>query len=319
MKRLLTFGVSCTALAAALAAGTFGPAPAATAGLAYDSVTKIKMGGDASSPQPGTFAADFDVASQPPKKHGGMFGSVLNAAMGAQSMFQSGTAEHHYLAGSKERTDEIAMQTATITDCAARTITTLDLAKKTYRVTSMDQPTKYTAPEGPSGTPGPRPTDDGTKVSVVLKTTSLGPKQLGPDPTNGYNLDMKMTSTKPNGDSQTSEMSMTSYYSNYPNPQLVCPRYVASGASQGMMAPMAAYSAVSKALESNGKDARFKVSASGPPIPSGKLSLFDVMIPKGQAGSGPSGGFTMVMERGNVRGINDGDPAFGIPAGFTKE
>ena len=61
-------------------------------------------------------------------------------AQSAQQMMQTGLAEKHYVAGSKERTDEVVMQTATITDCVARTITTLNFRDKTYRVVSMDQP-----------------------------------------------------------------------------------------------------------------------------------------------------------------------------------
>jgi hypothetical protein len=238
-----------------------------------------------------------------------------------QGIMQSGTAERHYDAGALERTDDVAGRTATITDCGARTITTLDLAKKTYRVVSMDQPEKYTPSSGTSE-PHAAPTDDGTKVSMVVTTTALGARRIGPDPTNGYNLDVKMTATKPSGESQTNEMSMTSYYSNYPNQNLVCSHHYAAGAAPGMgpASLASSYGNISRALSAGGKDSRFKVSSSGPPIPSGKLSLFDLMAPKMPSGegAGPKGGFGMVTERGHVHVITDADPAFSVPPDFTK-
>lgn len=324
MKRLLAVGVFLSSLAALLAAGLVAPSQAATNGLAYDSVTRFKIGSEGVNPQPGTFDADFEQASQPRKSSGGggMFGKMKAAMEAASGMFQTGIAQRHYIAGSRERTDDLAAQKATITDCSARTITTLDLAKKTYSVESMDKPLPTPGPEK-AEKPGPAPTDDGTKFSMVVTTTALGPKKIGPDPTNGYNLDVKMTTTKPTGESQTSDMSMTSYYSNYANPHTTCTNRAGAGpaASGPGAGAMATYGAVMRGLVGGGKDARFKVSASGPPIPAGKLSLFDVFAPKAQGGegAGPSGGFGMVMERGNVRAVTDADPAFGIPAGFTKE
>ncbi len=142
MKRLLTAGFSVAAIAALVAAGPLAPARAATSGLAFDSVTRFKMGGDARKHRPGTFDADFEQASQhrkPAGGGGGMFGQMkaaMEAATSATAMFQNGIAERHYIAGARERTDDVAGQKATITDCSARTITTLDLAKKTYRVVS---------------------------------------------------------------------------------------------------------------------------------------------------------------------------------------
>jgi hypothetical protein len=328
MKRLLTVGVSFAALAALVAAGTVAPAPAATSGLAFDSVTKFKMGGDSGSAEPGTFEADFEQAAQarkkPPSHGGGMFGGInaaMEAASGAASMLQNGSAQRHYIAGSLERTDDIAAQTATITDCSARTLTTLDLANKTYRIESLDKPLATPGPREPSK-PQPEPTDDGTKVSMVVTTTSLGPRKIGPDPTNGYDLDVKITTTKPTGASQTSEMSMISYYSNYANPHTVCSRYGGGSAERGPGAgAMAAYGSVMRGLMSGGKDARFKVSSSGPALPAGKLSLFDVFGPKAQSSGnsgGAPGGFGMLMERGHVHGITDADPAFSVPADFKK-
>ncbi|MBV8602832.1 MAG: hypothetical protein JO359_14810, partial [Candidatus Eremiobacteraeota bacterium] len=123
----LVFAVTATAL----------PAFAAT-GIAWDQVTRFSM--DGSVPQP-NFGPDFQAASQPAPQRGGMFGGMTNAMAAMGHMLQSGIAERHYVAGNLRRTDQVAEQTATIVNCGARTITYLDLGKKTYRVVSMDQPT----------------------------------------------------------------------------------------------------------------------------------------------------------------------------------
>ena len=101
---------------------------AAPNGLAWDSVTKVVTNADPSTLQPGSFDTDYAAAAAAPPSGGGMAGQV-----------KQGIAEQHYAAGSKDRTDNVAQQTATIVDCVARTITTLDLRRKTYNVVSMDQ------------------------------------------------------------------------------------------------------------------------------------------------------------------------------------
>jgi hypothetical protein len=305
--------------AAALVAGVqIAPAGAVSTGLAYDSVNKFSPGGDPSSFQPGSFQSDFVTASQPApeQKHGGMFGGIASAVGGVNSMMrmmQTGTAERHYVAGSKERTDSLSSQSATIVDCVARTLTTLDLAKKTYHITSLDA-----SPEPASHTksaPGPMATDDGSKVALTLTNKSLGPKIIESLPTNGYNSNVQMTVTKPNQAPQTMDMNMLAYYSAYAQPAPVCPRPNYLGMTGGP--PMAAgFGILQRALHAPNGDSRFTVNASGPTLPSGKLSLFDVMTMQGQAQG--RGGMVMIAERGHVRPVNDNDPVFSVPSGFTK-
>src|SRR5579863_8714747 len=81
-------------------------APAATGGLAWDSVTKMAMGSDASALQPGSFDDDYATASaaQPPAQSGGGLFGHIKAAIGMgqafQQMMTDGFAERHYVAGS---------------------------------------------------------------------------------------------------------------------------------------------------------------------------------------------------------------------------
>ncbi|MBV8197261.1 MAG: hypothetical protein JO263_03945, partial [Candidatus Eremiobacteraeota bacterium] len=179
VRRLATL----VALMAAFWVGAWSTAAAAD-GWAWDSVTKVMLNGDAASLQPGSFDDDYARAAAvkpPPESGGGIFGKMNQAmAMAAhfQDLMQNGFAEKHYVAGSKERTDQVADRTATIVDCAARTITTLDLQKKTYRVVSMDQPSTPSS-GGQSKGSGSSGTDSNDRVAIVIANKSLGARSLG--------------------------------------------------------------------------------------------------------------------------------------------
>ena len=319
------FRIAITTAVVVAFAAQLAPASAAN-GLAWDAVTKFVTSGDTSSLQPGTFTSDFQTASQPPPSHGGMFAKIQNAAEGAMASFKNGTAERHYVAGSKTRIDMVALQTATIVDCSARTLTTLDLKAKTYHVTSLDHPsTPSTSGGGPSG-PEPRATDDGSKVALSVTTKSLGPKQIDAVNTNGYSSDMKVTVTKPGQTPQTSEMTTTGYYTGTPMPSASCrePGEVTSqqhaGMSGGQMggAMLANYAAAMRALHDSKGNPRFTVSASGPTLPIGTLSLWDLVTFPGQ-GSSEGHSFSLLTERGNVRTVTDSDPIFSVPSDFTQQ
>lgn len=320
--RLLAFVAGCGIL------GTGLPSYAAT-GLAWDQVTRFSM--DGSTPQP-NFAADFQVASQPAQaqtQRGGMFGGItnaMNAAMGAMQMMKTGIAERHFVAGSFERTDNVAQQTATITDCAARTITTLNLAKKTYRVVSMDraQTPPSVGKPGPQA-PAPAATPDDTRYKISYASQALGPKQIDGVNTDGYSAVMTITVMRPNTDPQTINTNLTEYISTYAQPQQSCPSRLAMGGDAGGAGAMGAMSAnmnmthmINAAMRTPGGDPRFTFSSSGPALPSGRLDLFSVYQFAGQQGGGR--GFATIIERGNVHQVGDGDKSiFGIPPDFTQE
>src|SRR5690348_5729337 len=208
---------SATVLIAVAAGAAPQAVLAASGGWAWDSVTKFQINGDQSSLQPGSFNDDFAKASAPqpqqsPPPSGGIFSRIQQAmAMGQsmQALVSNGIAEHHYLAGTKERTDQIGQMTATIVDCSARTITRLDLRKKTYRVTSMDA---RDVDSGSSGGPSPRATDDGTRVAVSVNNTSLGARDVNGESTNGYRSNITITETQLSGQSHTQNVDMLAYF-----------------------------------------------------------------------------------------------------------
>ncbi len=228
MKRRLLSLAGLLALALAVQPVS---APAASSGFAWDSVMKLVPGSDASSLQPGSFDSDFATASTVQQDDrgggGGIFGKLKQAvAMGknAALMFQNGLAQHHYVAGYKERTDEIGMQTATIVDCSARTVTTLDLRHKTYTVVSMDRPRSSSG--GQSSTPSPMASDDLSHLSVSIQTTALGPRTISRTPTNGFRSDSTIVATNAQGETTTAHAQMTGYYASFATPRLACNRPV---------------------------------------------------------------------------------------------
>jgi hypothetical protein len=308
----------CAAVAALFAA-TVMPlqSSAAPNGLAWDAVTKIVMNADPASLQPGSFDSDYAAAAsvqQPAQNGGGIFSQIkqaMSAGQNMQQMMQNGFATRHYVAGSKARTDELFSQTATIIDCAARTITTLDLRRKTYRVVSMDQPS---AGAGAGGAPSTGFKDNGTRVAISVTNSALGSREVSGQATSGFRSDLTITTTNSSGTSNTQNADLLAYYSNYANPAPMCSRFSIAGAGVRGAGMMAGYAQLMRALGSAGSDSRFSVKQSGPPLPLANLSMYDA-VTFGAQGQGA----TFVTERGNVRAIDVSDPVFSIPPGFTQQ
>jgi hypothetical protein len=316
-----------TLFVALLPAASLPRTTAPASGLAWDSVMKISVNVDAASLQPGSFDQDYAQAAavQPPSESGGGFFGKMNQtvamAQHMQALMQNGFAERHYVAGSKERTDQVADQTATIVDCVARTITTLDLRKKTYRVVSMDTPSAPSS-SASSGAPQPRATDDGTKIAIVIANKALGSRDFGGQPTSGFSSDMSFTETKPSGESQSYNGDLVGYYSSHGNPAPSCSRFGVTSpnrqsapGAQTLSMMTGGYARFMHALSLAGMDSRFSLKQSGPQLPRGELAMYEAAT----IGGGPRGGGTIVIERGNLRSISANDPIFGVPSDFTRE
>jgi hypothetical protein len=320
MKRGLVLTSALVAVALFLGSSPF--AAAAPSGLAWDSVSKLAMTTDPSALQPGSFEDDYSAAAsaQPPAQGGGgllgHFKQQIAMAQSAQQMMQTGMAEKHYVAGSKERTDQVVLQTATITDCVARTITTLNLRNKTYRVVSMDQPSAATSGGGSAG--GSATKDDGTKIAIVVANTALGARAVGGEQTNGYRSDMTFTETKPTGEAHTQNANLIGYYAAFTQP---FPHCSGSGAWSGDISPgqglamMAAASKMMRELAAAGLDKRFSIKQSGPTLPFVNFSMYQAITFSAQNGQAAA----LVTERGHVHPVDANDPAFSIPSDFTKE
>jgi len=166
-----TAGVACAGflLAAFCALAPLRGNTAPPAGMAYDEVTKIVVGGD--TPEPGDFTSDFQAAVNAQNStasagtHHGLFGGIMNtvgAAMGAMNLFKTGTASTNYYIGGWERTDDAGAQTATIYKPQQHQMVYLNLAQNTYRVmdTNMQPATGMPSPmerARSAGQPAPQP------------------------------------------------------------------------------------------------------------------------------------------------------------------
>jgi hypothetical protein len=311
------------ALVASVAfASSAGVAPAASSGMAWDSVIKLLPNADPATLQPGSFSDDFAAASAvqlPPSTGGGLTGKwkqAMASAKGIQAMMQSGLAEKHYVAGPKERTDMLSSQTAIITDCSARTITTLDLRNKTYRVESMDQPGGSGSGGGGGG--GKSSGDDMSKLAIAVANQALGALQFGGQATNGYRSNITVTETKTSGETATHQMNLTGYYSNLQQAVPQCSRFDElshTPAGQSGANVTTAISRLMKALASSGLDKRITITQSGPAIPLADLSMWNAVSFTMQGGRQA----TFVFERGDVRSIDANDPIFSVPGDFTKQ
>jgi hypothetical protein len=231
---------------------------------------------------------------------------------------QSASAQRHYVAGSKVRTDSLATQSATIVDCAAGTSTTLDLSKKTYKTQSLET----AASPGPqvTGTPHPAPSSGGTKVGISLTSKRLGDKTIERVPTEGYSADVHLTVAQPDRAPFSTDIGTLAYFSSYALPAPVCPQSSAAALASITLAggsPMTAgYEFLERMLNANGGDQNLNVHVSGAPLPAGKLSLFDVVtIPLPLQISQQ---FFVITERGNVRPVSDDDPVFSVPPDFKE-
>ena len=324
MKRVLVSLSLLAFLNAAL------PAEASDLGQAYDQVTKFQPNADIAALEPGDFISDWQTASTPAQSeppHGGMFGRIheaMNQASGAMAMMHNGMAESHWVAGLKERTDFPAQQTGTITDCGARTITHLDLKAKTYYVVSMDQPQAPRAHEGGRPAPGPAPTDDGTKVSMTIVNTALGPKKVFGNDSNGFKSEITMVTTKADGESTTNKMNRKEYVSGASRLWLNCSAAHAEG-NPGMMSALNRYNELARIMATR-KDSRFTMSSTGPALPS-TLAYFEA-LQFGMGGGGDGGdqggrqgrggNIAFMVERDHIRSIAVDDPIFAPPPDFKK-
>lgn len=314
---------ACIALVLA-AGGLIVPAHAAGSDISYNEVTRIVMGGPA--PQPGTygqgsFDADFANATQK-KSGGGLFAAIKNA-MGAM---HNGFGSTYYYLNNMERDDDLTNQSGTITIPAKQQTIHLDLANKTYWISTpgpMAQ-TQPVAPTNPQPQQSMAPPQPGTeKLTVSIATTGLGSKNLGGVDTDGYQVVFKMVASQATGSCKNGsfQTTLTEFVSSYPEPSLVWP------APPGMVGKKPPTMTISPSvMAALGAGCKPTVTANvhtGPVAPSGRLVMWSLITVNMGAQSAPGssgGGFQTVTERGDVKQLGSGDAGlFGPPAGFTQQ
>ena len=321
-----------------LAAPLAVPAAVPVSGIAYDEVTKIIIGGG--TPEPGTFAADFDSAVKTQKSvaapgaHRGLLGGIMNTmdtAKNAVGMLKSGTASSKYYLAGWERTDDPGAQTAVIEKPSQHQIIYVNLAKKTYRLVdtsaqSPSEPPPVERPRGGAGRPTQpaqpaQPAQPGTgKLDISVSTTSLGPRAIENVPTTGYRVTFSLAETQSTGSCSDGnfQTAMSEYVSNYAQPHLRV-----SPATMGRPIAMSGARPEMSALPAGCAPTTTMHTSVGTQPPSDRLVMWMLMVVNAGAPSAQgqmSGGFSTLVERGNVRALGASDLSlFDIPADFTKE
>lgn len=322
--------VAFACILAVVAGGAPHSSYAASSGVQYDQLVKLVLGSQA-TPEAGTFEPDWQAsmnavqtANNQPQHHG-LFGNImntLNQAKNAMSIFQTGMPSTEYYWNGWQRSDDLSAQTATITKPQQHQIIYLDLKNKTYRIEDTTvhpvtfTPPPYERPQGPSGSPPPSPQPGKAKVRITVSTTSLGSKVVGGQQSDGYKLDFKIVSTQATGSctNGTLETAMITWDSRLPEPRLA----TVSGPS--MPKRPAVPNPELGSFKMGCKPTITARTHMGASPPENRLAMWQlVMLNAGaQTSQGSAqGGFTTMIERGNVKTLGAGDASlFEIPAGF---
>ena len=326
--RLVSSTFAGAGLLSVLAAATIAASGSPTApGLAYDEVTKVAIGG--ATPEPGTFSSDFSAAVNAqrsvaaPGSHHGLLGGLMNTmdlAKSAMNMLKNGTASSAYYLSGWSRIDDPGQQTATIVKPQQNQTVVLNLAKKTYRLVEPNAPVGAQTPppsdavRNASG----QPAQPGTgKLDIAVSTTSLGSRIIEGVPTTGYKTTFNLTETQSTGSCSdgTFQTTTVDYISNYSEPRITTP-------SRAMAAVPKAHPEMMALKPGCVPKVTMRASGSAKP-PGGRLSMWTLITIAAGAPSAQgqmSGGFSTLIERGNVRSLTPADGSlFAIPPDFTKE
>ncbi len=324
--------VAFACILAVVAGGAPHSSYAASSGVQYDQLVKLVIGSQA-TPEAGTFEPDWQASmnaiqsANNQSQHHGLFGGImntLNQAKNAMSIFQTGMPSTEYYWNGWERTDDPGQQSATITKPQQHQIIYLDLKNKTYRIEDTTvhpisfTPPPYERPQGQSGSPPPSPQPGTAKVKITVSTTSLGTKVVGGQQADGYKYDFKIASTQATGSctNGTFETAMIIWDSRLPEPKL------ASVAGPSMTKRPPAPNPELGSFKMGCKPTITARTHIGTSQPSNRLAMWELVALNAGAQTSQgsaSGGFSTMIERGNVKTLSPADASlFEIPAGFTK-
>jgi hypothetical protein len=292
------------------------PTPAA---LQYEEIGRIVLGG--TPPPPGSFqddrAAVVAAANTPAPAHG-LFGGIqntMNQAMSQVHALQTGTLTRYTYFNNWVRTDDVVDNTAVIVKCDLHQYISLDLAHRTYRVTSTVPQTQPMPAAGPYAPQPATSAEPGTAdMTLTGSRQNLVSQTLDGVPTQGQSAEFTMSTTNATGSCKNSSFSinLTEYVSNIRIPRPHCPLPEAR-------VPQSPRAWVS---HPGGCTPRIHGSASGMEglMDTGdRLAMYRVMSMSGAEASGRT--FKTVTEAGNVRwlGASDAQGLFAIPDGFTQQ
>jgi len=285
-------------------------AASADSGQAYDVLFSL-LPGDVNTLEPGDFAAEWRAAIAPRVASPNGVGQPQGAM---PAWYSAASAQSLYVAPGKERIDERQAQRATIADCAAGTVTHLDLKAKTYYVVQVNRPrvTPGNRPQAPA-----TPPNNGEKSAVSVVDTELGPKIVFGYTAFGYVSRITSVTAQPNGPAKTVTATVKLYVAGFNEPRFSCPGGIARIDAIG---GIGRYQAQVRAL-TNRRNPNITVSSSGPPMPT-TFAYFQAVQFSATDAASPSAGAPFVggflVQRGNLRTIDSNDPIFSVPADFTQ-
>jgi len=269
----------------------------ATAGIAYDTLTKstVAVAVELNAFTAAAFDADFHAAAQP-----------------LPPAFEHVT--HTYLAATKQRTDVLDKKYASILDCETRTVTALDLAKRTYSVKSLESVAAEFAPFIAQAT-------NDVSLRASLNNRSLGTRRVGGLVTPSYETTLTQTlKTLPSPPAPSFSAKMetvaTRYYSNINTPRLTCPGSFRDSAPIVLSPELALASAVILEPNFDGAAEQAGGEPRGVRLPDRLASLIVVRITGELPGGVPGNHNVFVIEVGHIRPISSDDPIFAIPPDF---
>ncbi len=328
MERFFLGTIAAVAVAAAIAMGSTAatamprPTPTPTpVALQYEEISRVEIP-PATPVPPGAFQDDratiMASAESTPAPHRGLFSGVMNgyqSAMNAMQSMRSGTLTRYTYYHNWVRTDDLVHQTATISKCDRHQYITLDLAHRTYTISSTvpspqpgPMPQTYGRPTVVNEAPG---TED---LTVRASAQSLGPRTLDNVATQGTSATLSMVMANATGSCRNSSSSMqvVEYVSGVGIPRAYCPLPRVEGAMQPGQ----------QTIVHGGCRPRIHGNASGMSLLSGtssRLTMYRRMVYGG--GEQTQGqGVGMVTEAGNVRWLYkpEAEALFSIPPGFTR-
>ncbi len=301
-------------------------ATATPAALQYDEISRPLVPPN-TPPPPGNFAADYQAAAtaQTPKPHGFNPFTAMHDAQEMMKAVSAGRVTRYAFYNGWIRRDDVNAQTATIEKCDRHQYITLDLAKRTYSISTQTPPCPT-----PAQYPGAPPTQGGEgagTVDITMKATTngLGPMTIEGLDTTGVDRAIELKMSNATGSCRSAMngmdviMNARQYVSQVAVPRRFCPlpqstsltdmftRYgMGNGCKPTFHSEQGGDAAAPlMGLESGGKTlVLYSSSTLGVPN-----------APK------QAGGFGMLVERGNVKWLTGAQAQglFEIPAGFTQE
>lgn len=279
-------------------------------GLQYDEISKTAIA-PATAPPPGSFHTDFVAAMNgsgsqlPPGMDADTIATMKRMGIKIPNMaaLGGGAPLRYAFYNGWIRVDDLLSKTAEIQKCNLHQFISLDLDKKTYRISNMSSGLGQASAGSMNGSERAQP---GTAVMTVSqKAANLGPMTLDGIPTKGYNVTNSMTIAQATGSCQNANFSstQTEYISAIHQPRTYCALYNPAINAGGR----AAAGGCSPAVHYSG----------GAAVPSDRLVMYSRMQTSMGGGAAPA----MVTQRGNVKWLYQADATalFTIPSDFTQQ